>query len=243
MKNPNWAATFDFDGTLIQESYGSLCAVVDSSGEVTAECHRKAEEMRKYYLAKAQQNKLTKRDQEKWLVDSLNLYIESGLTLAKIEKILSKVKLRPGVVDCLEELQKRKIPVAVVSYGVYQFIDAVLKANKVSNLVDKIYSANLTTNEFGMVNGFSRHTFVLPHNKGKFSRNFADRCFVCYDNLLAVGDSPSGDKLLGYLKKNRLGIAEDPGKKERLLRVMGDAVVTEDFRPVTDWLLEKIDSK
>lgn len=243
MKNPNWAVVFDFDGTLIPTSYGSLYDVVDSSREVTTECHRKAEAMREYYLAKAQQNKLTKRDQEKWLVDSLNLYIESRLTLSKIEKILSKVKLRPGALECLDELNKRQIPVAVVSYGVYQFIDAVLKANGVRYWVDKIYSANLTTNEFGMVNGFSQHTFVLPHNKGKFSRNFADRNWIRYDRILAVGDSPSGDKLLGYLKENRLGITEDAVKKERLLRVMGDAVVTENFRPVTDWLLKKIDSK
>lgn len=243
MKNPNWAAVFDFDGTLIPSAYGSLYDVVDSSREVTAECHRKAEEMRRYYLAKAQQNKLSKKDQEKWLVDSLNLYIESGLTLGKIEKILSKVKLRPGVLDCLEALKKRKIPVAVVSYGVFNFIDAVLRVNGARNLVQEIYSARLKADSSGLVTGFSRDTFVFPFNKGKFSRNFADRCFVRYDNLLAVGDSPSGDKLLGYLKRNRLGIAGDDAKKERLLRVMGDAVVTEDFRPVTDWLLKKIDPK
>lgn len=199
--------------------------------------------MRKYYLVKAQQNKLTKRDQEKWLVDSLNLYIESGLTLSKIEKILSKVKLRPGVLDCLEELRKRKIPVAVVSYGVFNFIDAVLRTNGARNLVQEIYSARLKSDSSGLITGFSRETFVFPFNKGKFSRNFADRCFVRYDNILAVGDSPSGDKLLGYLKRNRLGITEDAVKKERLLRVMGDAVVTENFGPVTDWLLKKIDSK
>lgn len=241
MKNPNWAVVFDFDCTLTPESYISLFSIVDSSREVTAECHRKAEEMRKYYLAKAQQNKLTKKDQEKWLVDSLYLYIESGLTLSKIDKILSKVKLRPGVRECLQELHQRQIPVAVVSYGVYQFIDTVLRANGVRDSVNEIYSAKLTTNEFGLVNGFSRHTFVFPFNKGKFSRNFADRNWIRYDNILAVGDSPSGDKLLGYLKRNRLGIAGDDKKKQRLLKVMGGAVVTESFRPVTEWLLGKID--
>lgn len=199
--------------------------------------------MRKYYLARANQGKLTKNDQERWLVDSLALYIEAGLTLSQIEKILGTVKLRMGVKECLKELRRRQIPVAVVSYGVYQFIDAVLRANGVRYCVDKIYSAQLTTDESGLVNGFSRHTFVLPHTKGKFSRNFADRHFVRYDNILAVGDSPSGDRLLGYLKKNRLGIAGDPAKKERLLTVMGSAVVTDDFRPVTEWILEKVSSK
>lgn len=239
----NWAVVFDFDGTLIPASYGSLYDVVDSSGEVTTECHRKAEEMRKYYLAKAKADRLTKKDQEKWLVDSLALYMDSGLTLSKIEKILSRVELRPGVKECLKGLHLKKIPVAVVSYGVYQFIDAVLRANGARNLVQEIYSTRLLTDRSGLVTGFSRDTFVFPFNKGKVSRNFADRCFIRYDNLLAVGDSPNGDKQLGHLKKNRLGIAGDEEKRQRLLTVMGDAVVTEHFGPVTDWLLKKISFK
>lgn len=243
MNNPNWAVVFDFDGTLISPSYGSLYDVVDSSREMTAECHKKAEEMRKHYLARAAKGRLTKRDQESWLVDSIALYIESGLTLQKIGKILSGVRLRPGVRECLLELRQRQIPVAVVSYGIYQFIDVVLKVNGARNLVQEIYSTKLVSDGSGLVTGFSKNTFVFPFNKGEFSRNFADRNWIRYDKILAVGDSPSGDRLLGYLKRNRLGIAENSAKKERLLAVMGSAVVTEDFRPATEWILEKVSSK
>jgi phosphoserine phosphatase len=238
VEKSKWAVVFDFDGTLISPSYGSLCAVMDSSAEVAAECHNKAEEMRKYYLDRAANGRLTKRDQKKWLVDSIALYIESGLTLQKIEKVLSRVRLRDGVINCLESLHRKKVPVAVVSYGIYQFIDVVLRANGVRNFVDRIYSTDLIPDKSGLITGFSEDTFVFPFNKGKFSRDFADRHDVPYVNILAVGDSPSGDKKLGYLKKNRLGIAEDDQKKERLLSVMGSAVTTYDFRPVTRWIYE-----
>lgn len=243
MQATRCAVVFDFDGTLIPESYGSLYDVIDSSREMPAQCHEKAEEMRRHYMEKMQQGRFTKKDQEKWLVDSLRLYIESGLTLGKIERILGTVELRSGALDCLKTLHRKGIPVAVVSYGVFNFIDAVLRANGARNLVQEIYSTKLSFDKSGLMDGFSRDTFVFPFNKGKFSRNFADRCFVRYDRLLAVGDSPSGDKLLGHLKRNRIGIAGDETKRERLLKVMGAAVVTEDFRPVTEWLLEKIGSR
>ena len=238
-----WAVVFDFDGTLIPKSYGSLYDVIDSNGGVTAECHERAKEMRKYYLALAHAGKLTKKHQEKWLVDSLNIYISSGLTVPRIREILSGVSLRTGVKECLLELRVRNVPVAVVSYGVFQFIDSVLRSNGVRNLVRRVYSANLETDDSGAVNGFSENTFVFPFNKGKCSRDFADNCDVSYRNILAVGDSPSGDRQLGYLKENRLGIAGDKMEKERLLSVMGSVAVTETFQPATRWLLGKIDGR
>lgn len=238
-----WAVVFDFDGTLIPKSYGSLYDVVDSNGGVTNDCHKKAVEMRKFYLAMSHQGKLTKKHQRKWLVDSLALYIDSRLTLSKIGKVLSGVRLRPGVKECLLELRARQIPVAIVSYGVVQFIDAVLRENGMRHLVQRIYSADLETDDSGLVTGFLENTFIFPFNKGAASREFADCCGVAYGNILAVGDSPSGDRQLGFLKQNRMGIAGDEGQKERLLAVMGTAVVTESFDPATKWLLEKINSR
>lgn len=239
-----WVVVFDFDGTLISKSYGSLYDVIDSNGGVTPECKARAEKMRKYYLALAHTGKLTRKYQEKWLVDSLKLYVDSGLSIYKIREILSRVKLRTGVRDCLLQLKARGVPVAIISYGVFQFIEEVLLHHGLKYLVDKIYSADLklANDKAGTVIGFSKETFIFPFNKGAASREFAYKHGVPYENILAVGDSPNGDKELGHLMENRLGIARDKSEKERLLKVMGSAMVTESFNPVTDWLLDRIDS-
>ena len=241
--NQKWAAVFDFDGTLIPKSYGSLYDVIDSNGGVTPECHEKAKEMRKYYLTLAHAGKLTKKHQEKWLVDSLNLYVDSGLTLSKVNEILSKVKLRPGVKRCFQKLSNKKVPIAIISYGVFQFIETVLIENGLRHLVDRIYSADLQTDNLGRTVGFFENTFIFPFNKGVASRDFADYWEVPHRNILAVGDSPNGDKKLGYLKINRLGIARDNCEREKLLSVMGTVLVTESFNPVTQWLFKKMNSR
>ncbi len=245
MMDKKWAVVFDFDGTLISKSYGSLYDVIDSNGGVTPACHQKAVKMRKHYLALARAGKLTKKHQEKWLVDSLRLYVDSGLSVHKMREILSRVQLRAGVRDCLLQLQARGVPVAIISYGVFQFIEEVLLHHGLKHLVHKIYSADLKigTDAAGTVTGFSKETFVFPFNKGLVSREFADLYGVPYENILAVGDSPNGDKELGHLMENRLGIARDKSEKERLLEVMGSAMVTESFDRATDWLLDRIDSE
>ncbi len=242
MEDKKWAVVFDFDGTMIPKSYGSLYDVIDSSGGVTPECHQKAVEMRKYYLALAHTGKLTKNHQVKWLVDSLNLYVKSGLTIFKIREILSGVQLRPGMKDCLLQLHARGVPVAVISYGVFQFIEEVLLHHDLKYLIGKIYSADLKMNGRGRIIGFSKETFIFPFNKGVASREFAGLHGVPLENILAVGDSPNGDKELGYLKENRLCIARNQKEKQRLLSIAGRVLVTEHFDPVTDWLLRKIDS-
>lgn len=236
------AAVFDFDGTMIDKSYGSLYDVVDSNGGVTPECHAKAVKMRNHYLALMHAGKLSPKHQEKWLMDSLDLYIKSGLSVSKMREILSRVELRPGVRDCFLQLKARGIPVAIISYGVYQFIEEVLRHHDLMYLVDKIYSAHLKINNQGRVVGFRKETFIFSFNKGACSREFADKHEVPYENILAVGDS-SGDRELGHLKENRLCIAGTKEEKEKLLPIAGKVLVTKDFNPAADWLLNKIDSE
>lgn len=237
-----WAVVLDFDGTLIPKSYGSLYDVIDSNGGVTPECREKAVKMRSHYLALMHAGKLSPKHQEKWLTDSLDLYIKSGLSISKMREILSRVELRPGVRDCFLQLKARGIPVAVISYGVYQFIEEVLRRHDLMHLVDKIYSAHLKINSRGRVVGFRKETFIFSFNKGNCSKEFADKHGVPHENILAVGDS-SGDRELGYLRAHRLGIAESIEEKERLLSIAGRVLVTKDFDPAADWLLHKIDSE
>ncbi|MDE2001230.1 MAG: haloacid dehalogenase-like hydrolase [Patescibacteria group bacterium] len=235
------AVVLDCDGTLIpKEPFTSLFNVIDSNGGVSLGCYERAKEMRKHYLALAYAGKLTERCQRKWFSETIKLYVVSGLAMKKIGEILESVRLRPGVKEILRELHTRGVPVAIVSYGIVQFIESVLLVNGMRHYVDAIYAANLRVDASGLVTGFHPRSAVYPFNKGYFSRQFADLHRVPYRNLLAVGDSPNGDCGLGHFKKNRFGIARDESERKRLLKVMGAAAVTESFDPAADWLRMKL---
>ena len=236
MPKPNWVVVLDFDGTLISKYLQSLYDLINDQGGLNEECLMIARNMRKYYISKSI---LTAEDQEKWLYNLISLYVKSGLSLYKIEEILRSVKLRDGAVDCLLFLKEKNVPVAIVSYEIFEFIDVVLRNNRVKELVSGVYSAKLLVDNSGLVLGFNPETAVYPANKGKFSCFFADRCGVPYENILAVGDS-GGDARLGHLKENRFGIAWDKKERELLEPFMGEVAVTENFYPVTEWLIRKI---
>ncbi|MBU6142157.1 haloacid dehalogenase-like hydrolase [Patescibacteria group bacterium] len=243
MRTAKWAVVLDFDGTLIPPSYGSLYDVIDTHG-MSRTYHCRAERMRKHYLAKALESGLTRAEQKQWFADTVALYADAGLTMRTINRTLANIRFRDGVSACLMDLRSRGIPVAIVSYGIAQFIRAALVWQGLEMLIDKVYSTRLTFDAHGKVVGFDPKTSVYPFNKGAFSRRFADVHGVPYRNILAVGDSPSGDRLLGHLKENRFGLARTEEGRKKLLEVMGDvAIDAQSFAPATEWLLEKVSSR
>ena len=241
MAKPEWVAVFDLDGTCISHSRRSLCDVIRLNGGLTKRCRLMAKGMVEYYFSLIHDGNFTEEHGWKWLLDTIDLYIESHLTVSKMEKILQTVRLRDGVEDCLKMLRGRNIPVAIISYGFLQFIEITLKVNKVSHFVDDIYGTKFKINKKGLVVGFEEKTVVLPERKGIFSKLFADKYGVARENILAVGDS-SGDRELGFLKENRFGITEDPRRKEELEKFMGTVAVTKTFDPVTEWFERKIET-
>ena len=107
-----------------------------------------------------------------------------------------------------------------------------------SSFISKIYAANLVIKD-GLICGYRPETFVFSENKGVFSRQFARQYGVPAENILAVGDS-AADARLGYLKKNRLGLARDQAEKEKIQEFFGEVIITETFDPVLEWLEKKL---
>ena len=111
MSDPSYVVVLDFDGTCTRKSAGSLFKIMDESGGLTPECLQKARDLRKYYFAKAHDAKLklNEKDTYDWFSKTIDLYIESGLTMAKIRSAMSRVQLRSGLKDCLRLLGLRKV--------------------------------------------------------------------------------------------------------------------------------------
>ena len=238
---PKWVAVFDFDGTCLPQKLGSVYNVADSNGALDEKNKLLAQKTRSHFMKKIEKNSLTSADSRKWLLDCSKFYINSGLSLKKLEKILWGIELQDGLVDCFHYLKEHNIPITIVSFGLSQFIEVALKANNAHYFVSNIYAANLIVDANGLIVGLDPATMVLPgKEKGRFSRLFAKQHNVSCRNILAVGDSFI-DAYLGFLRKNRLGITNSEEKKKILEKYMGEIVVTESFNPVLEWFKRKIE--
>lgn len=235
-----WAVVFDFDGTLTPKGK-SLFATIDEFG-LSPEGREAQQKIHGQLIHKATAGNLTPEEDLYWLEESIKNYIRYGLTYEKARAVLAAVPLREGVLDCLRLLWQEQVPVAIISYGIRPFIKMVLRHHgpAAPGFVDRIYAAQLTTdpntNHFV---GYDAETFVLQSTKDVWSRKFADLYDIPYDHILAVGDS-GGDKLLGYLRRNRLVIAKDKTEAAKLEPFAGDVAITDGFDPVTVWLRMKM---
>ena len=234
-----WAAVFDFDGTLTPKSYISLFNVVEQ-GALSEKHIREMHLLRAEYMPKAIQGTITREEELDWMIKSIGVFVDARTTLEQIEMALEKVVLRDGVVECFKELRSRGVRVAVISFGIAQFVRAALRNNGALRLVDEIYATQLNLSaRGGVVVGFKRDTLLLPKDKGIASLAFAKKFGIPENRILAVGDTLV-DACLGGLKENRFGIAENERQLDNIREVMGEAVITRDFAPVRNWLLAKI---
>ena len=239
---PQCVVVFDFDGTLTSKSYVSLFNVVEQ-GVLSEEYLKEIAVLRSKYLPKAMNGIITHEEEMIWLTESIDIFVKAKVTIDQIRDSLKNVRLKSNAVDCLALLKYKRIPVAVISYGVSQFIEIVLRNNHALQMVDCIYSAKLTIDsETGLVIGYKPDSILLPHQKGIASLNFAKAMGIPENRILAVGDSLV-DAKLGHSKENRFGIAEDDKQLERIKPVMGDCAISRDFSPVITWLLNKIDTQ
>lgn len=236
-----WAVVFDFDGTLTPKSYVSLFNIVDQSA-LPEKYFWEMRDLRANYMPKAVDGTITREEERDWMVKSIGIYVRARITLEQIEKAMEKVVLRDGVVDCMKELRSWGVRVAVISFGIAQFVRAALKNNGALRLVDEVYATELISACGGVVVGFKQDTLLLPTDKGLTSLVFARKFGVPKHHILAIGDTLV-DAHLGGLKKNRFGIAENEWQLANIKEVMGAAAITMDFSPVRNWLLAKINSK
>ncbi|MBU1915510.1 haloacid dehalogenase-like hydrolase [Patescibacteria group bacterium] len=239
MSKKCWGVVFDCDGTLFNKNIGSLMKLFDERA-LPQHGRDQAIELRDLYLPQALAGELSVRDELDWLAQTLDIYVDCRVTNKQVRALMADIRVRVGVTECLSELHARNVAVAIVSYGVRPLIVEAMIANGLQDAFDEIYAANLTANRVGRFVSHSRRTYVIPDNKGRWSRQFAKKHNVSLHRLLAVGDS-AGDVKLGHFKKNRLGIAESVDEANKIRRYMGDTVVSQDFHSVTAWLLQKID--
>ncbi len=238
-KKEKYAVVFDFDGTATNVK-DALVKLVDQRA-VPKQALKELDALREKYFTPTMAGGLGPDQQAQWLTGTFDVYIRHGLKMPEAYRAIDHVDLRHGFRRCLAMLREEGVPVAIVSYGVRQFIRRVLaQQGLIEDTFDAVCAAELIVDPITRtILGYRPETMVIPANKGDWSRRFADAHGVPHDRILAVGDT-RGDATLGHLRENRLGIAADAKEAEAIEEAFGEVLVTRDFGDVTDRLFEKM---
>ena len=230
---------FDFDGTLTPKEYGSVIKVVEHAC-LPEPLKARVGKLREEYLKMAALGAVDPAMERKLIVESLCVYVECGLSHVEWSTALDSVKLREGAAEKIKELSGRGIKVGIISFGVADFIERVLERYGLGGIVQRIYAAQLIYDRpIGKIVDWNSRSVVHPFDKCLWSAVFARQYGIAPERLLAIGDS-TGDRLLGFEKGLRLGIAEDAEEAKRISPYMGETVVTEHFSPVGNWIDRQI---
>jgi phosphoglycolate phosphatase-like HAD superfamily hydrolase len=191
------------------------------------------------YYERVKQVALTADEEAVWIDLTARAIVDGGLAWATAEEAVAQVELRPGVRECWEELRADGHCIGIVSYSIAPFIRMLLKRHGVAHLVQEVLAQDISFDGLGRASGVVPGTSVTPSSKGTRSLEFAARCGVPMERLLAVGDS-EGDRNLGGYRRNRLGLAETEAERIALEPFMGEAVLVADFQPVRAWLRRRM---
>lgn len=143
LKEDNYYVILDFDKTITSKtSLDSWMAILDFEvyGE---ECKKEIEELNSQYapmeLDYTLEDKVKEQYMAEWYQKSMNLLYKYQLTNSKLRKALQKetLKFRKGAKEFLQKLQKKKIPVIIVSAGIGNAIEEFFK--KENCYYDNIY--------------------------------------------------------------------------------------------------------
>lgn len=236
----SWSVVLDFDGTLIGSSYRSLPEVLLQNLPADSEMRMEVSSLSRSCASRYRAGLLSPAEEVAWLEETCRIFAGHGLRDRQISDCLAGVRLRHGVRECLKQLRRRGVPVGIVSFGFAPFIRAVLNRNRADHLVTDVMAQELVFDETGTCVSWVSGTAATPSLKGRRSVAFSLSHGVPKSRLLAVGDS-IGDRNLGCLKRNRIGLVEDQLDAAAIASFTHQVLVTSSFDPVTDWLLDKID--
>ena len=241
MPSYRWVVVFDFDGTLTGSQVPLIPVVCESFGRVNARFDERQRRIFDHYHSLYKDRSLDAAGESRWSLDTGVAFVEEGLSRRDVDWALARVSLRPGVVEGLEELKRRRVPVAIVTFGCATFVRVALEQRSLGHLVDDVLGFELVADEDGNYRDVAMARTVNTFTKGHHSMAFAGRFGCPRKRVLAVGDS-WGDRHLGGLRRNRLGVVENDAQAGQLLSFTTEVRnVSDGFAPATEWLLAKID--
>ncbi|MDD5376759.1 MAG: haloacid dehalogenase-like hydrolase [Candidatus Gracilibacteria bacterium] len=133
-----------------------------------------------------------------WWIGHLELLVEYGLHKDILEQVVNhEMKIRTGMDSMLQELEELSIPVLVLSAGITQSIESVLRNQNLLFQEISIASNSLIFNAEGICQGIDTKQIIHVCNKDEWdaSENVQET-FKARTNILLFGDSLDDIKMI-----------------------------------------------
>ncbi len=237
----------DFDQTLTRLFVGdipvpSLVSILYNGNYLTPDYSEKSKKLHEKYYALEVDPSLLKGEKEKamdeWWRGQFKLLIDSKLNRKDVEAVVKsgKVKLRDGIKEFLDTLEKNNIPLIIMSssgLGGEAIYDFLKFEGKLSNNI------HIISNEFIWdSNGFAvsiKEPIIHSMNKAEVSlQKFPEviRLVKERDNILLLGNSPDDATMAegsGYVNLLKIGFLNNQVQENLpAYRNLYDVVITND---------------
>eukprot|EP00742_Colponemidia_sp_Colp-10_P001787 GILJ01001911.1.p1 GENE.GILJ01001911.1~~GILJ01001911.1.p1 ORF type:complete len:347 (+),score=61.17 GILJ01001911.1:52-1092(+) len=160
-----------------------------------------------------------------WWKRSHQLICEEHIHLSDLSLMVGKahVAVREGVTELFQELDSFNIPVTIISAGIKDVIEAVLKARAVFTKNIRVLSNKMFFDSEGLLVGFDDDNNVIHSmNKGRFASQFFSSTpeLAQRKNVILLGDLCEDLTMaegLNYDSMISVGFLNDPTKVEEML--------------------------
>ncbi len=242
----------DFDGTLTREYIDgkktpSLISILrDHPGYLSPDYREKAHELYRHYHPIEQDHSLPlaerKDKMEEWWSRHKELLIASGLKREHLVQMVESgiIQWRPGAVDFLREMNRRQIPVIVMSAsGIGEAVPMFCRQHGVGYDNVKFIVNSFVWDESGQARDFHRPVIHSLNKDETLVRDYSDIFQAVRErvNVLLLGNN-SGDLGMagGFDHRRLLSIAfldqEEKDRADNLGQVFNHVVVEQGFEEV-----------
>ncbi len=174
---------FDCDGVLTHDGWSKLIEVVKIS-----------EELNEKHLRDHFEGKLT---HQQWAKLTEKFYKESGLKADDLKKLYRKIKINPEAFGLIKYLHKKKVPVAIISFGLDYYVKKIAKELRIP--VWRAYSSFV----FDAKGNFKKIKLENNDKKEQAVREICDSFRIKPTETIFIGDSISD---IGPFKLTKHGV-------------------------------------
>lgn len=179
------AIVFDFDGTLTKSRKGSNCWY-----EVWKYMDDLAYD--DYLYSKYKRKEI---DDKKWFELIFERYQEKDVRREYLHDISKKIEILPGTYETLKKLHEEDVKIFILSGGIRQIIEDILKREKVEKFITSIETYDLIFDKQGKLIDYKRPNLHNPENKNEYIELIKKNYGFKSDEVLFVGNGANDEKV------------------------------------------------
>ncbi len=165
---------FDLDGVLVKEksSWEHIHKVLG------VDMKTRVENIINYSFGKIDYHKWVEMDVELWKIKNKDLNLDT------IRSIVSMIDINEEAIECINELKKMELKIAIISAGIYEL------AQRIAQIlgIEIVYANPLPVNSHNIITA-KPLARIIPFSKSRIIVHLAKRLGISLEETVYVGDS------------------------------------------------------